>query len=297
MLAVVPVLPLRDHLYAYYLTTSAPGWGIALGCWAANSRAARSANAVTQDRMRATFVVGSLALTAISWTATHRQLMSRNEEGILRDPIVRRSSVAAEAKRLIDGLPLRGTEELAVLQATRMEIPEGTELPDGEFVASTELFGALNGPRGLQLLVPDGTNVRWSAHLDGVSHGSFVVLDSGGPSFRPLGQVENARMYSALIAISAGQYSRARHDLWNVVTQSPKQIRFAYEKGNLPIRESDLKLEAPEFVRHVLETPASSTRSAILDLFAQLYEAVLREKLVETPWDDTLRADEIDDGR
>jgi hypothetical protein len=207
------------------------------------------------------------------------------------DPIVRRSLIAAEAARLIRALPLSGSGELAILQATRARIPEDVELPEGELLEGTPLLGALEGQRGLRMLVPEGVAVRWSSHLDGVRPTAQVLLDAGGVKFRVLGLPEEARMYSALIAISAGQYERGRHDLWNVVTRSPATIRFVYDADNLPIELGDLKRESRAFVQ-LLAQRETSRGEAILALFAQLYEAIFQEPLGQAPWGAPLRADE-----
>jgi hypothetical protein len=230
-------------------------------------------------------------LCAVAWSTSQRLLFSRDGSGMHVDPIVRRSFMAAEAARLLAALPLSGSGELAILQATRVQLPDDIVLPEGELLAGTPLLGALDGLRGLRMLVPEGVRVRWSAHLDGVRPTAQILLDAGGPTFRVLGLPEQARMYSALIAISAGQHERGRHDLWNVVTRSPDSIRFVYDADNLPIQLEDLRRESRAFVQ-LLGARETSRGDAILNLFAQLYEAIFGEPLSRTPWGGTLRADE-----
>jgi hypothetical protein len=292
-LALVPIVGLRTHMYPYYLTLALPGLAWALGALSdrLDVGGRETATPSSRDRRAAALVVSAVVLCAVAWSTSQRLLFSRDGSGMHVDPIVRRSFMAAEAARLLAALPLSGSGELAILQATRVQLPDDIVLPEGELLAGTPLLGALDGLRGLRMLVPEGVRVRWSAHLDGVRPTAQILLDAGGPTFRVLGLPEQARMYSALIAISAGQHERGRHDLWNVVTRSPDSIRFVYDADNLPIQLEDLRRESRAFVQ-LLGARETSRGDAILNLFAQLYEAIFGEPLSRTPWGGTLRADE-----
>lgn len=106
----------------------------------------------------------------------------------------------------------------------------------------------------------------------------------------PLGDVDNARIYSALIAIAAGQVARGRHDLWSVVGPLGSQVRFVYDPDALQVDPEHLKQQARPFVELLIEdgTPSSGR---ILRLFEQLFEEVTGEALIRPAWGEPLGAE------
>jgi hypothetical protein len=283
LLSLAPVLLLRTHLYPYYLSAAVVGLSWWLGSVADAVELRFIAGAGPRTRA-ALLVTMATIVGALAFLSTDARLTRRGEDGRLADPIAHRSATAAEAARTIRQLPLAAGGELAVLQATTM--PE-TLLPPGDFaqdlLIGSPLVGALSGRLGLELLTPPGVSVSWAGHLDDVGLDAMVLLDAGGDVFASLGPIENARIYSALIAIAAGQHARGRHDLWSVIAPQGSQVRFAYESESLPIDPKDLTREARGFVEFLLEE-ATPANGRILKLFEQLYEAVVGEKLLRAPW-------------
>ena len=80
--------------------------------------------------------------------------------------------------------------------------------------------------------------------------------------------------------MAAGQYQRARHDLW-VVGGGPADAAFVYDAGLLPIPPEHLDDTGPEFVRYLMENEADEVMARrLVLLFEQMYEAVRGESLV-----------------
>ena len=95
--------------------------------------------------------------------------------------------------------------------------------------------------------------LSWRSHLEGLTPETPVFLDDGGVRLIPLGRLANARMVSALIAVAAGQYERARHDLWSVVGGEGARIRYQHDPDALPVALEELRAGAPGFVEHLRE--------------------------------------------
>ena len=142
------------------------------------------------------------------------------------------------------------------------------------------VYVALRGDLGLDLLSGPDVHARWITHVDDVPPEGFVFLDAGGPRLLPLGPPENAQVYAAMIAVAAGQFERARHDLWSVIAAQGTQVRFAFDPAVLPIRPEELDAEADDFARWLVARADDPTNARILRLFEQLYEHVRGKELV-----------------
>ncbi len=279
---LTPVVALEHHLENYYLLlpTVGVGWWIGslvsripvLGRWTSPWRAPA-------------YLLVVVCLTAGTAWQTHAQMSRRGANGGLADPILRRGAIALDTARLLKAVPqLRETPLVAILQATRVEVPEETPLPEGgEIIVSTPVYQSLSGATGLRLLLPQGVRGRWVTHLDDLPLDTLVLLDAGDSRLRVLGPLENARLYSAIIAVSAGQFPRARHDLWQVIGKVGTEVRFVYRAENLPIAASDLDAEAEGFVRY-LESERQPASERVLKLFAQIYEAIRGQPLFVETW-------------
>jgi hypothetical protein len=186
-------------------------------------------------------------------------------------------------------------EQIAFLQATRTEIPEEIVLPEGqELIVASPVHQALAGASGPRLMVAGRATVRWTTLLDTASPDAFVLLDVGDQRVRPLGPVENARMYAALIAVAAGQFDLARHELWSVIEMQGAEVRFAFDPDHLPITPVELDAEASDFARW-LRDQGSAASLRVLRLFASVYESVRGQPLIEEGWGGPLRSGRVDD--
>jgi hypothetical protein len=283
--SLAPVLGLRHHLYPYYVLPAVAPLGWSLGIAAQEAWNRWGPRTEGSPRAALSLVATSLLVAVLAWSATRDRMTRRLEDGRIADPILRRSGIAAQVHRtLTDLLRAQPVVEVAVLQATTVEVPEELELPAaGAVFVQSPVFASLGGFRGLPVLLPPGVRGRWVGELDGLDPDAQVLLDSGQPFLHVLGPVENARLYSALIAVSAGQYERGRHDLWSVAGPIGSRVRFAYRADSLPIEPEHLDAEAPGFVRYLMETPSPES-GRILRLFEQLYEAVRERKLFDEPW-------------
>ena len=122
--------------------------------------------------------------------------------------------------------------------------------------------------------------MRWAGHLDGLRGDSLILFDDGGPRLRFWGRVANARFYSALLAMAAGQYQRALHDLW-VVGGGGAHRDFAYQPELLPVSSSAIDENAVAFIHYILgHEDDDATAQRLVLLFQQLYEAVRGKPLV-----------------
>ena len=97
-----------------------------------------------------------------------------------------------------------------------------------------------------------------------------------------------------MIAVAGGQFARARHELWSVISEQGTRVRFAFDPANLPIRPEELDAEAPVFARELAEAAEDDpTHARILRLFEQIYEQVRGRELVRD-LDVPLRAPRFD---
>jgi hypothetical protein len=216
--------------------------------------------------------------------------------GHLTDPVLQSAVVTAGVRQQVAAVmasPAPPTQ-IAFLQATRLRLAEGVETPDDrELIFASPVYTAIAGGIGPRLMLAGRATVRWTSLLDEVSRDAFVFLDAGDDRIRPLGPVENARIYAALIAVAAGQYDLARHEFWSVVEMQGARVRFAFDPDQLPITPGELDSEASGFATWLKEE-GSSPSLRVLRLFASVYESVRGRKLIEEGWGEPLRAGRID---
>ncbi len=295
LLVVAPTLGLLSHVYPYYLLLAVPAWGWMLGLLLqgpaeqllaalATPAAPKAATPAAPKASPTTLAAQAVALVALlvaagataslGWSATQATLTTRTSEGLQAEPIAARASIAAGVARQVRGLRLLGTSRLAILQATTVEVPDTLRLRDrGVVIAGSLVYGAMDGAVGFSLLVPRGAKVQWTSHLDDLPGDTVVLLDAGDAFLRMLGDVTNARLYSALIAVAAGQFTRARHDLWTVSELGGGPVTFAYNAQKLPIPLQHLDDAAPAF-EAMLRQEGSPASYRVLNLFQQLARAV-----------------------
>ena len=280
---VGPALPLYTHLNPYYLLLAVPALGWSIG-WLVRQPAERMLNALStptapHSGASAALLVAGAAAALLGWSATRASLWARDGAGLLTDPLASRSSISARVERQVRALPLTSHSTVVVLQATRLPIPDTIQPPPGGVViAVTPVHAALAGRVGLSLLVPKGATVRWTTHLDDVPADAFVLMDSGDPVLRIWGSVTSARMYSALVAVTAQQFWRARHDLWSVIELQPSEVAFVYQPQSLPFPPEQLDDSGPAFAQ-MLRDEGSPSSYRVLSLFAKMYQAVRNRPL------------------
>jgi hypothetical protein len=248
-------------------------------------------------------IADALALVAIllvvgpGWAVLrHAGLQSAGPDGRLLHPALAEARIVADARHGIAAVMASPVPppQFAFLQAARTTVPPEEGVPEGaEVIFQTPVYSALAGDRGPLLMVAGRATVRWTTLLDNVSGDAFVFLDAGGDRIMPLGPVENARIYAALIAVTAGQFELARHDLWSAVQAQGAEVRFAFDPDYLPILPEELDAGAAPFARQLREegSPASLR---ILKFFAQLYESVRGQPLIEEGFGGPLRSGRVD---
>lgn len=299
LLTLLPALLLHPNTLAHHALGAKVGvaWWLALYLGPAFDRAvgARASTPAARGAMlAAAFVVVTVAGALGVQHVTH----ARGAGGRLVDPILHLTSVTADVRRQLDALRAAtqagpgGPHELSevlVLQAARVELPPQLDVPEqSEVILRTPVFTALRGERGLRLLLGGESEARWVSHLDEARLDATVLLDVGDDRLRMLGPVENARIYSGLIAVAAGQYSRGRHDLWHAIQLQGAQVRFAFDPDALPIQPEELDAEATGFARYLVDKDEVSS-ARVLRLFEQLYEEVRGRELIRD-FDETIRA-------
>ena len=242
-------------------------------------------------------LVAVLLIVGPGWAALRATgLGETGADGRLVHPALRESGVVAGVRHQIDAVMASPAPpvQLAFLQAMRTEAPPETRIPEGsEWIFETPVHHALAGDKGPLLMVAGRATVRWTTLLDQVSRDSFVFLDVGDARVRPLGPVENARIYAALIAVAAGQFDLARHELWSVVEDQGAEVRFAFDQDHLPIQPAELDAGAAPFARW-LRGEGSPSSLRILKLFAQLYESMRGQALIEEGFGGPLRSGRVD---
>lgn len=255
-------------------------------------------------RLRLRVAVGdALSLVAIllivgpGWAVLRADgLGETGPHGRLVHPALREAGVVAGVRRHIDALMATPAPpvQFAFLQAARSNVAPEERVPEGsEIILETPVHHALAGDRGPLLMVAGRSTVRWTTLLDRVSPDAFVFLDVGDPRVRPLGPVENARIYAALIAVSAQQFDLARHELWSVAEDQGAEVRFAFDPDHLPIRPAELDAGAAPFAQW-LRDDGSVASLRILKFFGQLYESVRGQPLIEEGFGGPLRAGRVD---
>lgn len=273
--SLAPVLPLSHHLQPYYLLAAVPALGWILG----RTTELLWQHGQLQRRFQPAMVLGfALVAAAVAFTAGSHRFESRDAWGELNDPLAARSAIAYGVAGLVGSLPLQPEETLAVVAATATEWPE--EVPaDLALHLNSRVYISIDGPVGLSVMVPKGVSVRWAGHLDGLRKDSLILFDDGGSRLRFWGRAQNARFYSALLAMAAQQYQRALHDLW-VVGGKGARLDFSYQPELLPVAPSAIDENASAFVHYILshEEDQELARRLVL-LFQQLYEAVRGKEL------------------
>lgn len=238
-----------------------------------------------------------LLVVGPGWGLIRTAALGRTDaSGRLADPVLRATTVTAGVRRQIRELMAAPTPppQIAFLQATRVAIPEPPPVPEGrEVLLASPVYAALAGAVGPRLLVAGRATVRWTTLLDEVSPDAFVFLDAGDDRVRPLGPVENARIYAALIAVAAGQYDLARHEFWSAVEMQGAEVRFAFDPDHLPIRPEELDAEATGFAQW-LDQEGTPPALRVLRLFASVYESVRGQPLIEEGIGGPLRSGRID---
>ena len=231
------------------------------------------------------------------WALIRNSALGQTDSnGRLVDPVLQSAVVASGVRAQLAAVmnTPQPPAQIAFLQATRIRLPEAVDTPvDQEVIFASPVYTAIAGGTGARLMLAGRATVRWTSLLDEVSSDAFVFLDSGDDRIRPLGPVENARIYAALIAVAAGQYDLARHEFWSVVEQQGAQVRFAFDPDHLPISPAELDAEASGFAVW-LKREGSSPSLRILRLFASVYESVRGQKLIEEGWGEPLRGGRVD---
>ncbi len=270
LLSLAAVLPLLRHLQPYYLLAAVAGWGWTVGravelLWPSAQGGGR--------RGRWALGTAAVVVALLGFSTTQQKLTARDAGGLLRDPLARRSAIAYEVHHLVRSLPLQEGQTLAVLAATYTNWPRQIPAAQAQRLNS-QVYAAIDGPVGLSVMAPSGVAVRWDSHLDGLRGDSLVLFDDGGPRLRFWGDLANARFYSALVAVAAGQFQRALHDLW-VVGGSGTRREFVYDPDLLPIPPESLDENAQAFLHYILEhEERPPTAQRLVLLFQQLYHAV-----------------------
>ncbi len=273
--SLAPVLPLARHLQPYYLLGTVPAFAWSVG----GALDLLQERAPLRPRLQP-LLAALLAFVAlgVGYGASARRFEARDARGQLENPLALRSALAYEVAGLVGSLPLQPGETLAVLAATATEWPKEMPVRMAQRLNS-KIYVAIDGAKGLSVMVPQGVSVRWDSHLDGLRADSMILFDNGGTHLRVWGRVRNARFYSALLAMAAQQYQRALHDLW-VVGGKGTQLDFVYQPELLPVAGSAIDENASPFVHYILshEDDTALARRLVL-LFEQLYKAVRGKEL------------------
>jgi hypothetical protein len=279
----------------------APAVGLA---WTAGALLGEPLERTLQGLHSRVSVAGALSLVLLllslgpGWALLRADALGKTDaSGQLAHPALREAGITAGVRSLVESVMESPAppDQIAFLQATRTEIPEDLELPEGqELIVASPVHQALAGASGPRLMVAGRATVRWTTLLDTASPDAFVLLDVGDQRVRPLGPVENARMYAALIAVAAGQFDLARHELWSVIEMQGAEVRFAFDPDHLPITPVELDAEASDFARW-LRDQGSAASLRVLRLFASVYESVRGQPLIEEGWGGPLRSGRVDD--
>ncbi len=284
LLSLVPVLPLLRHLQPYYLLAAVVGWGWTLGRVVELLLPESHGGRERARRTIWTLAAAAIVLAAFAFLSTRQQLGARDERGLLRNPLARRSAIAYEVHRLVRSLPLQEGQTLAVLAATYTDWPRQIPAAQAQRINS-QVYVAIEGAVGLSVMVPEGVKTRWDSHLDGLRGDALVLFDDGGPRLSFWGDLANARFYSALVAVAAGQFQRALHDLW-VVGGGDARRSFIYDPDRLPIPPEHLDENAQPFLHYILEHEEDTTTATrLVMLFQQLYHSVRGRTLELKPLD------------
>jgi len=227
----------------------------------------------------------AVAVTVFMAFGIDVRLRARGDDGQLRHPELRRTTVANAVRSQLSSLATARPQPTAigVLQASRLDLEDASSETGEAFFVGSPVYMALAGQAGLDVLSRGGPEARWVTHVDDVPDGGFVFLDPGDAVLRPLGPPSNARLYAALIGVAAGQFQRARHDLWSAIADQGVQVRFAFDPAHLPITPEELDAEAAAFVTYLrdsLGADGTTTNLRVLRLFEQLYETVRGKELV-----------------
>jgi hypothetical protein len=182
--------------------------------------------------------------SVIGFMGMQLRASQRTEMDLIADPVVRATAVSSEACRTILNLqkppngqptPATGFTHLTLLQPLVDPVASALAKEMGErWAQPTDLYEALSGTRGPQLLLGPDVQVNWANGLTTASSKAMVLCETA-TGIRFWGSLNNALHYAALTEVGLGHFERARSHINRAAELSGDQIMFIYDEGQMVI--------------------------------------------------------------
>ncbi len=151
----------------------------------------------------------------------------------------------------MDLMLVRGEEPLNYLtifqQPVSVMSAQQAERFGERWVDPTDLYNALHGTTGPELVLGPDVTIVWASGLTTNPAGALVVTETA-TGLRVWGQTWNALLYAALTDVGLGHFERARRHLVKASTLNEEMIMFFYDEGQMIIPLAMVVEKKEEFV-------------------------------------------------
>lgn len=229
LLSLGPVLLLKDRFLPY----------LAYLAGAAGALALVSFLPARWSPRYPVLVLLTIAATVWGFTGMRMRLASRNELGLVADPVVHATSVSWQACRTLKELSRHQggnrPQYLTIFQQPVSAASADKAERFGErWVDPSDLYNALHGTVGLNLVLGPDITIAWASGL-ATNPPEALVVSETGTGLRVWGPTWNALLYAALTDIGLGHFERARRHLVKAAALNEETMMFIYDEGQMII--------------------------------------------------------------
>jgi len=229
LLSLGPVLVLKDRSLPY----------LAYLAEAAGSLALVSLLPVRWKPRYPVLVILTIAATIWGFTGMRVRLQNRNELGLIADPVARATSLSWQACNTMSNLmQARGEEPIRYLTIYQQPVSilsaQQAERFGERWVDPTDLYNALHGTTGPELVLGPDVTIVWASGLTTNPPGALVLAETA-TGLRVWGQTWNALLYAALTDVGLGHFDRARRHLVKASALNEEMITFLFDEGQMII--------------------------------------------------------------
>jgi hypothetical protein len=197
-------------------------------------------------------IVLTIAATIWGFTGMRVRLANRNELGLIADPVARATSLSWQACHTMSDLKrAQGGDHLRYLTIFQQPVSaasaEQAERFGERWVAPTDLYNALHGTTGPELVLGPDITVVWASGLT-TNPPEAVVVSETATGLRVWGRTWNALLYAALTDIGLGHFERARRHLVKAAALNEEMVMFIFDEGQMVIPLAMVVKNKEEFV-------------------------------------------------
>jgi hypothetical protein len=271
LLALGPALPLRQHVAPYLAYLALAGWALAVASLLPRLLP-------TPPRL---LLAAAVLAAAWGWFGMRTRLGQRTELGLPADGVVAATSLSWDAcGKLRSITAARAADDPAPVVLLQFPVDNATRERArrmGElWSVDTELYAALGGAAGPQLVLGRDRRFHWANGLVTASPHALVFAE-GGDGLRFWGDTAQASLYAALTDVGLGSFERARAHLTRAAGLSGERIAFVYDEGQMLVPLQIVTARKNDFVNWTLglarEGVSPQEIGGLQDLFFSLLSA------------------------